>query len=170
MQSWSPSEQLAASGCSLLISITSAGSITQLGAPPYFVLIERAWRDEGISLHYVPTSEWCELPLALSQALAGAFETMDEPVRRGSSWTTDAPFRETATAIERARRAGIHAVEMEASALYAYAEARTRDVVCVAHVTNSMATDGDDFEKGEGNGTDRILSLTAAIASALRPN
>ena len=37
---------------------------------------------------------------------------------------------------------------MEAAALYAYATARERDVVCVAHVTNSMATTGDDFEKG----------------------
>lgn len=162
-------EQLAASGCSLLISITSAGSITTLGSPPYFVLIERAWRDEGTSLHYLPPSEWCELSPALSRALDGAFENMQEPVHRGSSWTTDAPFRETDNAINRAREAGIHAVEMEAAALYAYAQARARDVVCVAHVTNSMATDGDDFEKGEGDGTDRILALTAAIAAALRP-
>jgi purine-nucleoside phosphorylase len=58
----------------------------------------------------------------------------------------------------------VHAVEMAAAALYAYAEARQRDVVCVAHVTNSMATDGDDFGKGQDNGTDRILHLVAAIA------
>ena len=139
------------------------------GAPPYFVLIERAWRDEGTSLHYLPTSEWCELSPALSQALDGAFETMDEPVHRGSSWTTDAPFRETDNAINRARQAGIHAVEMEAAALYAYAQARARDVVYVAHVTNSMATDGEDLEGGEVDGTDRILALAAAIAAALRP-
>jgi uridine phosphorylase len=162
-------EQLAASGCSLLISITSAGSITQLDTPPYFVLIDRAWRDEGTSFHYLPPSEWCELSPSLAHSLVGAFGGLDEPVHRGSSWTTDAPFRETAHAIERARHVGIHAVEMEAAALYAYAEACARDVVCVAHVTNAMATDGDDFEKGEGDGTDRILSLTSAIASALRP-
>lgn len=162
-------EQLVASGCSLIVSVTSAGAITPLGPAPYFVLIERAWRDEGTSVHYLPASEWSHLGQRLSDGLANAFDELDEPVHSGSSWTTDAPFRETAAAIGRAERAGIHAVEMEAAALYAFAEAAECDVVCVAHVTNSMATSGDDFEKGEANGTNRILALTSAIARALRP-
>ena len=54
-------------------------------------------------------------------------------------------------------------------ALYASAHARHRDVVCIAHVTNTMATTGGDFEKGEADGTDRILRLVAAIAALLRP-
>jgi hypothetical protein len=52
---------------------------------------------------------------------------------------------------------------MEAAALYAYATARRREVVCVAHVTNTMAAYGDDFEKGDDNGTHRILALVDAI-------
>jgi purine-nucleoside phosphorylase len=77
------------------------------------------------------------------------------------------PFRETPSAIAAARAAGVHAVEMEAAALYAYAAARRRDVVCVAHVTNVMAIQGDDFDKGERDGTDRTLSVAAAIATAV---
>ena len=42
----------------------------------------------------------------------------------GPTWTTDAPFRETAEAIEAAKRRGILAVEMEAAALYTFAQAR----------------------------------------------
>ena len=159
-------EELGASGCSLVVSVTSAGSITPLGEPPYFVLIERAWRDEGTSHRYVPRAPWSELQRHLDVALVAAFEHLDEPVHRGVSWTTDAPLRETWSAIERAREAGIHAVEMEAAALYAYAVARRRDVVCVAHVTNTMATAGDDFEKGADDGTERVLGLAAAIADA----
>lgn len=157
-------EELAASGCRLLVSVTSAGTITPLGTPPYFVLIECAWRDEGTSHRYLPPGEWATIPSHLADILDGAFDELGEPVHRGARWTTDAPFRETATAIERARSAGVHAVEMEAAALYAYAEARQRNVVCVAHVTNSMATDGDDFEKRHDNGTDRILRLVTVIA------
>jgi len=162
-------EELAASGCRLLVSVTSAGTIRALGTPPYFVLIERAWRDEGTSHRYLPPGEWASIPVHLGDMLDGAFDGLGEPVHRGTSWTTDAPFRETSSAIARAREAGIHTVEMEAAALYAYAEARGRTVVCVAHVTNSMATDGDDFEKGHDNGTDRILRLVAAIATRWRP-
>ena len=157
-------EELAASGCRLLVSVTSAGTIISLGVPPYFVLIERAWRDEGTSHRYRPPAEWATIPAQISRALDGAFGDLGEPVHRGISWTTDAPFRETASAIDLARAAGVHMVEMEAAALYAYAEARHRDVVCIAHVTNTMATDGDDFEKGHHNGTDRILRLVTAIA------
>jgi uridine phosphorylase len=160
-------EELHASRCRLVVSVTSAGQIVQRATPPYFVLIERAWRDEGTSLHYLPPSEWSHLDPALRGRLVGAFEQLDEPVIEGSSWTTDAPLRETVTAIAAARAVGIDAVEMEAAALYAYAQARRRQVVCVAHVTNTMATAGDDFEKGENAGTDRVLALTDAVAARL---
>ncbi len=162
-------EQLAESGCSLVISVTSAGSITPLGSAPYFVLIERAWRDEGTSHHYLPPGDWAHLAAPLADALDEAFGHLDEPVHHGASWTTDAPFRETPAAIEAAVASGVNAVEMEAAGLYAYAEARGREVVCVAHVTNFMAVDGDDFEKGEANGTYRILDVVAAVADRLRP-
>jgi len=40
-------EQLFAAGCEFLVSVTSSGRIVPKDAPPYFVLIERALRDEG---------------------------------------------------------------------------------------------------------------------------
>jgi len=159
-------EELAASGARLVISVTSAGQVLPVGIPPYFVLIEQAWRDEGTSLHYQPPGEWSRLQPHLASRLVGAFDGLGEAVITGVSWTTDAPFRETASAIAAARAAGVHAVEMEAAGLYAYAVARQRDVVCVAHVTNTMAVAGNDFEKGKHAGTHRILSVAAAIARA----
>ncbi len=161
-------EELASSGAQLVVSVTSAGQVLPLAKPPYFVVLQKAWRDEGTSLHYLPPSQWSQLPPRLAAALDGAFDGLDAMVVAGTSWTTDAPFRETASAIVAARLAGVHAVEMEAASLYAYAAARQRDVVCVAHVTNTMAVHGDDFEKGEQAGTARILSVTAAIVRALR--
>jgi purine-nucleoside phosphorylase len=59
-------------------------------------------------------------------------------------------------------------VEMEAAALYAFAVARHHDVICVAHVTNTMATSGDDFEKGEADGAHAALEVVAAIIKELR--
>lgn len=162
-------EQLASSGCSLVISVTSAGSIIPLGEPPYFVLIEKAWRDEGTSQHYLPPAEWASIPESVLALLGEPFVDLGEPIHRGKSWTTDAPYRETTTAITAASAIGVHAVEMEAASLYSYAEALGREVVCVAHVTNSMAVAGNDFEKGDDDGTDRILELVAALTQRLRP-
>ena len=71
------------------------------------------------------------------------------------------PFRETATAIAKAKDYGVVAVEMEAAALYAFAEVRDRSVICYAHLTNTMAQEGDDFEKGAENGSLASLNLVA---------
>jgi uridine phosphorylase len=161
-------EQFFVSGCRFLISITSAGQIVAQGSPPYFVVIDRALRDEGTSYHYLPPAEFAEADPALVDAAMGALGSSGLRVYRGAAWTTDAPFRETTGAIERCRARDILAVEMEAAALYAFARARQKPVLCLAHVTNQMAVSGGDFEKGEADGAYASLSAIAAVARAWR--
>lgn len=158
-------EQMFAAGCELLISVTSSGQITDLRAPPYFILIEAALRDEGTSYHYLPLAEFAQASAGLVATIAPALTEIGEPVERGATWTTDAPYRETRQAIDAARARGILAVEMEAAALYAFAQARDKAVLCFAHVTNQMGQAGD-FEKGEANGATAALRLVAAVAKA----
>ena len=81
----------------------------------------------------------------------------------GSSWTTDAPFRETSEAIESARSKGVLAVEMEAAALYTFAQVAGVRVLCLAHVTNTMGQTAQDFEKGEMDGAAEALAVIEAI-------
>jgi len=157
-------EEMFASGCNLLISVTSSGQIAPKGEPPYFVLIDRALRDEGASYHYLPPSDYAAINPVWLDLLDGAFDALTVPIYRGATWTTDAPFRETATAIEQARREGILAVEMEAAALYAFAQARQKPVVCFAHVTNQMGNIEGDFEKGQDNGRQDALQVIAITA------
>ena len=159
-------EQLFASGCQLVINLTSAGQLTDLGPPPYFVLIDRALRDEGTSYHYLPPAEFAEADPALTQALWPALSAAAGRLLRGGSWTTDAPYRETAAALQANQARGLLLVEMEAAALYAFAEARRRPVLCIAHVTNRMAQDEGDFEKGDGDGAPAALRLVEAAAQA----
>src|SRR5712691_2833693 len=100
-------EELFASGCRLLLSLTSAGQIVTAGAPPYFVIIERALRDEGTSYHYAPASEFADADPELVAMARRALEKNGLQAFVGASWTTDAPFRETAAAIESARQRGV---------------------------------------------------------------
>jgi len=63
-------EELFVSGCRFLISMTSAGRIAAPvehdgGPPPYFVVIDRALRDEGTSYHYLPPAEFADADPAL---------------------------------------------------------------------------------------------------------
>jgi uridine phosphorylase len=161
-------EQLFAAGCRFLVSVTSSGRIVPKDDPPYFVLIERALRDEGASHHYRSAGRYATLDPGLRTSVERACETVSRPVYAGATWTTDAPFRETETAIERARSEGVLAVEMEAAALYAFADARERPVVCFAHVTNQMGQTEEDFEKGEADGSRDALEVIDAAAAAWR--
>jgi uridine phosphorylase len=131
-------EQLFACGCELLISITSAGQIIDVGPPPYYVLIDRALRDEGTSYHYLPPSDYANADPTLIASARGA--VADIPVR----------------------------VQMESSALYAFATARGRAVICLAHVSNQLGCVEGDFEKGEGNGARWSAELVRSIAGVGR--
>ncbi len=157
-------EELFASGCRLLISVTSAGQILALREPPYFVVIDRALRDEGTSYHYLPPADYSEADGDMIRIAREALASADVAVEIGASWTTDAPFRETQDAIETARQGKILAVEMEAASLYAFAKACAKPIICFAHVTNQMGRIDRDFEKGVADGAEeslRVISLTA---------
>ena len=159
-------EELFTCGCELLISVTSAGQIVRVSAPPYFVLIEKALRDEGTSYHYLPPADFSHIEPGLSLKINDIFEHSQIALHKGATWTTDAPFRETAAAIKYCREQGILAVEMEAAALYAFAASQKKAVVCLAHVTNQMARIKGDFEKGGAGGSQDALQVVASIAQS----
>ena len=160
-------EQLFASGCKTLISITSAGIINPARNNSKFVLIEQALRDEGTSYHYIPANETSNINADLSDSLMAYYRTTDLLIETGNSWTTDAPYRETQTAINEAKKLNIVCVEMEAAALYAFAKAKNKDVICFAHLTNTMAQTQGDFEKGEEMGSLDTLELVHHTINAI---
>ena len=161
-------EELFASGCKLLLSMTSAGQIAPVQAPPYFIIVDRALRDEGTSYHYLPPAEYSLADQSLVRLAERSLATAGMTAQVGATWTTDAPFRETAEAIEAAQQAGILAVEMEAAALYAFANARQEPVLCFAHVTNQMGRIEGDFEKGVADGAEASLNMITQVARRWR--
>ena len=55
---------------------------------------------------------------------------------------------------------------MEASALYAFAEAKRYPVICFAHITNQMGNVENDFEKGEAQGSLDAIEVLSQAAKA----
>jgi uridine phosphorylase len=133
------------------------------GTDALLCIIDRALRDEGTSYHYAEPSEYGEANPELVAMAVNALEAAGLRVIVGPTWTTDAPFRETAQAIEAAKRRGILAVEMEAAALYTLAKVRQANVLCIAPVTNTMGQTAQDFEKGEADGTADAMQILEAI-------
>ena len=160
-------EELFALGCKALVSISSAGLIADDLKTPMFLLIDEALRDEGTSYHYLPPARYAQAPEVLVEKVAKRLTAAGLKYYRGKSWTTDAPFRETRQLISVRRDEGIISVEMEAAALLAMGETLNKPVICLAHITNSMATRDDDFEKGGDDGNEVALQVCATTLSAL---
>jgi purine-nucleoside phosphorylase len=131
------------------------------------MLIDSALRGEGTSGAYVPQADLIEADSDLIATLLQDLDHAEMPILHGRSWTTDAPFRETETALAIARSAGARVVEMEAAALYALSQARGHAIACFAHVTNTMAVNDHDFEKGPASGAEQALALIAAVSRGL---
>lgn len=162
-------EQCFASGCRLLISITSAGQIADDLPAQGYILIDRALRGEGTSHCYLPPADTVDADPVLIERVSAGLADIDITVQRGTTWTTDAPYRETASAINHARASGALAVEMEAAALYALGQSKSLAVACLAHVTNQMGQIDGDFDKGHNAGAREAIRIIDAIAGAVLP-
>jgi uridine phosphorylase len=141
-------EQMAISGSRLVVGLTSAGRVSSVIPVPGLVSVTSAIRDEGTSYHYLPPSPNVDAPSEVATILKSELDKQPLPVRSGMVWSTDAPYRETATQLAHHAKAGVLAVEMQAASLFAFSNARRFPVGVVAHVTNSADRIGKAFDKG----------------------
>lgn len=158
-------EQLAACGARVILGLTSAGRVSPALPVPSVVVADRAIRDEGTSYHYLAAGEAIACPQQVTEALEREVGSLGLPVRRGTVWTTDAPYRETAEQLARHAEAGVLAVEMQAASLFAFSAACGVSVGVVAHVTNAIDHSVESFDKGPQD-TDRLLLEATCRAGA----
>ena len=112
-------EELAVRGAEVFIGIGTAGAIDERLAVGDLVVCSAALRDEGTSYHYAPPEPFARPDPGLTARLGAALPD----AIHGPSWTTDAPYRETAEEVAKYRAEGIVTVEMEASCLFTVASA-----------------------------------------------
>ena len=124
-------EELAALGVTTLVGVGAAGALGHGLEVGQTVVCSAALRDEGTSHHYAPSDRWALPDAQLVDALRAALP--EAPV--GATWTTDAPYRETAEEIVSYREEGILTVDMEASAIFtvgAFLGLRAAAVFCIS--------------------------------------
>jgi uridine phosphorylase len=112
-------EDLAALGVRRFIALGLAGGLQsdlQVGS---LVICERAVRDEGTSRHYGASEDCVPASPEIVALLKTTFDRKRLLYRTGSTWTTDAPYRELAGVVRQHRQAGVLTVEMEAAGLFA---------------------------------------------------
>ena len=115
-------EGLAAFGIKNFISVGTAGGLQEDLKLGSLVVCDKAIRDEGTSYHYLKDEKYAYPSKSLTQAIVKTMEKSGEQYTLGTSWTTDAPYRETIKEIESYKEEGVLTVEMEASAIFSVAK------------------------------------------------
>ena len=86
-------EELHSRGVNKFIVFGSCGQLTSKLPKGAFIIPESAYRDEGTSYHYMPSSDFVKIETATK--LAESFKKNNIDYVFTKAWTTDAMYRET---------------------------------------------------------------------------
>ena len=104
-------------GCKEFVVFGACGTLKDEMTNGKMIVPTRAYRDEGLSYHYIPAAEYIELKSW--EKVAAFLDKKKVPYVTGATWTTDALYRETAGKAEKLRNEGCIAVEMELAGMQA---------------------------------------------------
>jgi uridine phosphorylase len=130
-------EELIAFGVKKFISIGTAGSLQKKISIGDLVVCEKAIRDEGVSHHYLKPSKYSYPSKTMIAKIKKSLG--NTKYFSGSTWTIDAPYRETISEIKKYQKDKVLTVEMEASALFAVGQYRNVDVGAIFTISDSHA-------------------------------
>lgn len=104
-------------GATSFVVFGSAGALDKNAIAGRYVIPTAAYRDEGMSYHYAPPSDYIEL--TDNAVTAEVFKELKIPFALGRTWTTDAFYRETKEKLRKRVSEGCLTVEMEMAGLQA---------------------------------------------------
>ena len=132
-------EELIACGVREFINLGTAGGLYSEGV----FLCDKAIRDEGTSHHYIHDGKYSYPDKNLTERLGKALGKAGIKYQTGTTWTIDAPYRETKAEIARYKKEGVQTVEMEAAALFAVAKVRGVKIASMFAVSDVLGEKWD---------------------------
>ena len=129
-------------GVKNLIIFGSCGALDSDATNGKYIIPTQAYRDEGMSYHYAPPADYMEIKN--SERLAEIFEELRLPFVKGRIWTTDAPYRETKSAVEKRKNDGCLAVEMELAGVQAVCD--FHEIELYSFVMTGDVLDGEEYD------------------------
>lgn len=163
-------EELRACGFENFIVLGSCGVLDKRIEADKILIPSVALRDEGTSYHYAPASDEISYNEALLLTMEKAFNNAGIEHVRTKTWTTDAFFRETADKVKRRMAVGAEVVDMEASALMAWAQFRQANVYQFFYTADYVDHHNEEWDKRHEERTADVMTffeVALAIAKEL---
>jgi uridine phosphorylase len=133
-------EELAVMGAKKMILMTWGGTLQGDVKPGDIVVCNRAIRDEGASHHYLPPGKYVDANSTLVNELVNAIHARGGQCVVGTTWTTDAPYRETREEVIQYQAEGVKTVEMESAGLFTVGKVRAVQTASVVIGMDSLAS------------------------------
>jgi uridine phosphorylase len=122
-----------------MILMTWGGTLQKDIKPGDIVVCNRAIRDEGASHHYLPSAKYVDAHGSLVNELVDAIRARGAQCTVGTTWTTDAPYRETREEVMQYQAEGVKTVEMESAGLFTVGQVRAVQTASVVIGMDSLA-------------------------------
>lgn len=132
-------EEMIAWGSKRIVILSLAGGLQSNLAPGDVVICNRAIRDEGTSYHYLPAEKYVDASSSFVSELESAFKKHGLSASIGTTWSTDAPYRESYEEVSLHQNEGALAVDMESAGLFAVGQARGIETASVFVIGDSLA-------------------------------
>ena len=117
-------EDIIPMGAKRIILLGNCGVLDRTIEDCGIIIPTRAIRDEGTSYHYAPAADYIDVNRKYIPLFIEVLKEFGYPYVMGTTWTTDAFYRETRNKIARRKEMGAICVEMECSAMQAMCDFR----------------------------------------------
>ena len=117
-------EDIIPMGAKRIILLGNCGVLDNTIQDCGIIIPTRAIRDEGTSYHYAPAADYIEVNCKYTDIFICVLQEFGYPYVTGTTWTTDAFYRETRGKAARRKEMGAICVEMECAAMQAMCDFR----------------------------------------------
>lgn len=152
-------------GASKFIMFGSSGSLNKKITANKYVIPKEAYRDEGMSYHYAPASDY--IMIKNHSIVKKIFDELHIPNVEGKIWTTDAFLRETKGQIAKRKEEGCIAVEMEIAGVQSVCDFHNLDLYSFI-VTGDILFEENYEVDGLHNANHNLDKLFVALEIAKR--
>ena len=162
-------EEVIVMGAKRVLYFGSSGALDRNLVEGHLVVPTAAYRDEGVSYHYLPASNYLEIGTA--QQLCEVFDSLNVPYIAAKTWTTDGVYRETRANMEARKAEGCAVVEMECASVMAVGQFRKIPVYQFLYAADCLdAAQWDPRMLGNMPEDMRERILTVALNAAAKLN
>ena len=131
--------------CRRAVIFGTCGTLDRTIPAKRLIVPTHAYRDEGVSYHYLPPADYIEL--RNWKTVCKALDALGLPYVCGRTWTTDAFYRETEEELRARRAEGCIAVEMELAACQAVCDCAGIQLYSFLYRADNL--DAESWDKGQ---------------------